>query len=184
MIVTCGNRVYTSMRQAARDLSGYVPIRKVKANGIENKGIYIFNDRILKFTLSTKEAEACSKLIGKKFRNVVQVFAVHRIIMKHWKDGKKYVVYAIEQERLKRDRSVQFSNLDVEKLLINMAIKSKCRSIFPAKLIVDSVLNAYVELESVGIIYRDLHSDNMMRDTAGNLKLIDFGFVTVRRNVN
>jgi serine/threonine protein kinase len=177
MILT-SNKVYKTYREAAQGLSGHPYPVKVQGIGLENRAIFTIGNRVLKFTFSARDAKASERLIGKNFRNVVRIYSVNRVCLQD-EDGKFYV-YAIEQEKLHRDRHIRFHNLDVERIVLT----NPNRSLSFLKSVVNDVLNAYVELRSVGIIYRDLHSNNILRDTAGNLKLIDFGFATIRRKSN
>jgi serine/threonine protein kinase len=169
---------FFTIREAALEFAGTSSIKKLSTGGMQNCGLYLFKDRILKFSYSISEAKACTRLIGKKFNNVVKIYAVQKFLLP-LENGKKTTVYAIEQERLQRKKGLNFYSLEIEDVILS-GLKQSI-SVKETTSYIKQILNGYVELESVGVIYRDLHSSNVMSDVSGNLKIIDFGCVTVRR---
>ena len=135
-----------------------------------NEGIFITKNKVFKITLYSNEAKACKRLIGKTFKNVCKIHNVYSIKVT---DGESsWKAHVIEQEKLHRDESISFFNLDFKYIMRDINKRAE---------IAKSIINGLLELESIGITYSDLHSSNVMRDSKNRLKIIDFGFAKVKR---
>lgn len=172
--------IFYSQKDAVSSLTkvSATDLIKIRAYGLENDGIYRTEDRIYKISSSKKEFLAANKLIGKKFKNVVTVYSAHECDIVS-ANGNLWRSYIIEEERLFRNKKqFVYDNLD---------INSVGRNINKRVPYFISVLNGVIELASVGIIHKDLHCLNIMIDTKGTPKIIDFGIVTIKKkyeNVN
>lgn len=144
---------------------------------VGNFGIYTYDDRVIKFTNSLNDFRVSLLLVGKNFKNVVKIYSVHKIKLVDNQKSKR-TIYAIEMERLNRTKFL-FDEFEIENII--SIFKSKKLEITEACSFISSVLNAYLELNSIGVLYFDTHSDNIMIDHKNEYKLIDFGCCTVQR---
>lgn len=162
----------------AKDLLGK-ETKKMRSNylGIDNEGVYSGNDRILKFTYSTKDYKAALRLVGKKLNNVVAIYSVHKIKLL-FKNNKSYDLYIIEMEALKR-LPIKFNNFGIQEVFWVFIAKKNSMNQFLN--FTNQILNGFMELYKLGIYYYDLHSDNIMVGSNGSYKLIDFGCCTIKK---
>ena len=149
-------------------------IKKLFVAGIENDGIYLYEDRVFKVATSKREFLAAQRIIGKDFKNVVKIYSAHEITSYLYEDSyKTYKSYIIEEERLFRDRkSYVFDDLDISFVTVDVNRR------LPYFV---SVLNGLAELASIGIIHNDVHSMNVMMDKNNEAKIIDFGFSKIKK---
>lgn len=166
--------VFYTQKEAISALAN-VPICdliKIRANGLENDGVYRTENKIYKISSSKKELLVANKLIDKKFKNVVTVYGAYEcdILSLH---GNVWKSYIIEEERLFRNKKqFVFDDLDINSISIDV---NKRVPFFV------SVLNGVIELASIGVFHKDLHCLNVMLDKAGTPKIIDFGIVTIKK---
>lgn len=142
--------------------------------GMENDYIYLYKDRVFKITSSRQEFLASKRIIGRNFNNVVKIYDSFECdILGKYSDN-IWKSYIIEEELLFRKGSkFLFKNLDICTLMNNV---EKRLPYFV------SIINGLIELESVGIKYKDLHCLNIMFDKSDNAKLIDFGYVSLKKD--
>jgi len=168
-------KVYDHPKLAIEDLANVNKkyLKHIPNFGMENDYIYSYKDRVFKITSSKQEFLASKRIIGRNFNNVVKIYDSFEcdILGKHsnniWKS------YVIEEEMLYRNGGeFLFKKLDFCALMGNV---EKRLPYFV------SVINGLIELESVGIRYNDLHSLNVMFDKEKNAKLIDFGYVSLKK---
>lgn len=148
-------------------------LERLKSGGIEHIVIYKTDDKIYKVTNSVKEYQACNRLKGNDFKNVVKIHDVHTVKATHPLNIFGFTLYIIEQERLYRFKhSNTFEVLDMDCLETDPVNR--------VNFFVD-IMNGILELASVGIKHTDLHALNTMNDKSGNLKIIDFGCAKTSR---
>jgi hypothetical protein len=158
---------YQNYEEAIEYLACGEKIRRRQSASLFSEGIYYTDTKAFKITLYENEANACSRLIGKDFKNVCKIHHVHRNIkVAKWK------VTVIEQELLQKYKGISFYHLNFEYIMRDVGGRAEMAK---------DIINGLVELDSVGIIYGDLHSSNIMQDSNNNLKLIDFGTAKVKR---
>lgn len=148
-------------------------IKKKNGFGLENDGIYQYKDRIFKLTSSKREFSAAKRLVGKDFKNVVKVYSSNLCNIYNEQTDSIWKTYIIEEEKLNRNgANFLFNDLNLHTLCINV---EKRLPFFVG------IMNGLVELASVGIIYYDIHSMNIMFGNSNQVKIIDFGCVSVKR---
>jgi serine/threonine protein kinase len=149
-------------------------IKKLFVAGIENDGIYLYEDRIFKVAISKREYLAAQRIIGKDFKNVVKIHSATEITSYLYENSYETAKsYIIEEERLFRDRkSYVFDDLDIS--FVSVDVNRRLPYFV-------SVLNGLAELASVGIVHGDLHSMNIMMDKNNEAKIIDFGFSKLKK---
>jgi serine/threonine protein kinase len=149
-------------------------LKKVQfSSGLENDGMYCFGNRVYKISSKRREFLASKRLIGHKFKNVVNIYSAHECKILSNNDS-VWDSYIIEQEKLyKNINTPRFDKLDLDVFATNV---NKNMHYFIG------VMRGISELASVGIIHKDLHSLNIMSDKNNNPKIIDFGIVVLKRN--
>jgi serine/threonine protein kinase len=167
---------YNSQKEAIAKLSNIKvsDLKRLRAAGIENEGIYLYKDRIFKVSSSRKEFTAANRIKNKDFKNVVKVYNTYECYSYiGYSSNIIYKSYIIEEEKLFRNRkSYVFDDLDVS--FISSDINRRLPFIV-------SVINGIAELASIGIIHNDLHSMNIMLDKHNQVKIIDFGFAKIKK---
>jgi len=136
-----------------------------------NEGLFYTEEKAFKITLFDNEVNACKRLKGRCFENVCYIFDVYDITIIN-NETNKWKASIIEQEKLNKDKSISFHHLDFEYIMRNVNRRAEMAK---------QILNGLIELDSVGIVYGDLHSSNIMRDKLGKYKLIDFGTARVKQ---
>jgi len=168
--------IYDHPKLAIQDLAKIDKnyLKRIPNFGMENDFIYFYKDRVFKITSSRQEFLASKRIIGRNFNNVVKIYDSFEcdILSEHsdnvWKS------YIIEEELLfRKGNNFLFKNLDFVTLMNDVENR------LPYFV---SIINGMIELESIGIRYNDLHSLNIMFDKEDNAKLIDFGFVSLKKN--
>ena len=170
--------IYKNLKQAISDKCGVREdeLTKLKVFGLGNEGIFASKDKVYKITISSKEAKASRRLIGKNFKNVVKIHNVYDFYVKPHifsiVSDKPWRGYIIEQEKLFRGKKDKhFSHFTLDFILGDFSRTYELLSI----------INGLQELDSIGIKHKDFHSLNIMRDKYDNLKIIDFSIVSLRR---
>lgn len=146
---------------------------KLKKFGLENDGIYAYGDKIYKISSSKKEFDAANRLIGKNFNNVVKVYSCKSCrIMSEYE--RIWASYIIEEEKLSRNRKeFLYDSLDIS--MIADDIEKRVPFMV-------AIMNGIIELASLGIRHRDVHTLNIMFSKDGMPKIIDFGIVSLKKN--
>ena len=158
---------YQNYEEAIEHLACGEKIRRKQHASLFSEGLFYTDNKVFKITLYENETKACSRLIGKNFKNVCKIYYVHRNVkIADWK------VDIIEQERLQKYKGIFFHHLNFEYIMKNVGKRAEMAK---------DIINGLIELNSVGIIYGDLHSSNIMQDNNNILKLIDFGSARVKR---
>jgi len=168
-------KVYKNAKLAISNLANVNKnrLKKIPAYGMENDCIYSNDNKIYKVTSSKQEFLASKRIIGKKFKNIVKIFDSYECnILSDM--GSVWKSYIIEEEKLKREkRKFVFDSLDL--CVLSENVKERLPYFV-------SVINGLAELDSIGIKYKDLHSMNIMNDNDGNVKIIDFGYVSLKKD--
>jgi serine/threonine protein kinase len=149
-------------------------LKKLKTVGMEHDYIYSLHDKVYKITSSKTEFLASKRIIGNKFNNVVNIFDSYECDILSPNKDSIWKSYIIEEEKLFRDKSLLYKNIDLKSLSFDL---EKRLPLFV------SIINGLIELSSVGIIYDDFHTMNVMRDKNNNIKIIDFGLVILKKDV-
>ena len=162
---------FTNYEEAIKHFAHGEKIRRIQSRSLFNEGLYYTKTKVFKVTLYENEANACKRLFNKNFKNVCYIYDVHDVKICA-DNSNKWKAFIIEQELLQKDRTISFHHLNFEYIMRNVGKRAEMAK---------DIINGLIELDSVGIIYGDLHSSNIMRDHNNTLKLIDFGTAKVRR---
>lgn len=169
-------KVYDNAKLAISELANIdkSALKLFRRSGAEHDRLYSYNDKIFKVTPSRQEFLASKRLIGKDFNNVVKIFnSFECCVLSDYDRVTKWKSYIIEEEKLKK--SGFLNDLTLYDLSCNIEKK--------LSYYVD-IINGLIELSSVGIIHNDIHTLNTMKDDNGNVKIIDFGFATIKKKYN
>ncbi len=148
-------------------------IKKLRTFGMENEGIFTYQDRVFKFSASKREFLIAKRLIGKNFKNVVKIHNTYECDVLGICSRNVWKSYIIEEEKLKRiGKSFAFDDFDLQRVCVDVERRAPYFA---------AILNGIVELSSIGIRYNDLHPLNVMYDNNQVAKIIDFGLASTKR---
>jgi len=171
-------KIYDTAKLAISELANVElgNLKKVYNFGIENDAIYSCGDKIFKVTSARQEYLASKRIIGQDFKNVVKIYDSFECNILGYHDDTIWKSYIIEEEKLTRERyKFVFKDLDLYTLSVDVENR------LPYFV---SVINGLAELNSIGIRYDDLHSLNIMSTKDGVIKILDFGYVSIKRKFN
>jgi len=148
-------------------------LKRMRAFGMENDGIFSYKDKIYKISSSKREFLAANKIKGKDFNNVVKIFGTYECDILGRNRKTLWKSFILEEEKLKRlGKSYAFDDFDLQRVCCDVGRR------LPYFV---GILNGLAELASIGIEYNDLHPLNVMYDEKEAVKIIDFGFATIKR---
>lgn len=188
-------------RESTKSFAGYSDLSEIAylGSGHHGNAYVIHHGKVLKITDDISEAEACSKIRGRRLSNVVRVYNVAVIkggIPTRWAILEDYIPTGLNAEETDIIDSIstvmytwaQSTGKDLRE--INWLDRSNIvhfSSYFERyrQRLIDNPLTEQImislfrglrALAKSGISYGDIHEGNIRKDSAGNYILFDLGF--------